>query len=309
MIYRKSIVLVTLLIFMAGSGAAEAVCDSSRVKLQMLGTGGPELFGDRASSSCLVWLDGKARVIVDTGPGSVQQFKQSGARFEDIELVLFTHFHVDHSADFPTYIKGSYFTDRDKDLVVIGPSGNTLLPSSTQFVARMLGAKSGVYPYLSDYLTPADDSPYKVKASTIPWSDRDLQIRTIYKTGDFLVKSVPVHHGALPALGYRIETAGCVLSFTGDMSGRLGQMPKLAQGSDILVAHNAIPEDATGGAANLHMTPSYIGKMAATAGVKKLLLSHLMRRTIDHKDETLELIRKHYKGPASFPIDLDVIRP
>lgn len=294
---------------MMGSEAAVPVCDSSRVKVQMLGTGGPELSGDRASSSYLVWLDDKARIIVDTGAGSIQRFRQSGARFEDVELMLFTHFHVDHSADFPAYIKGSFFTDRTQDLAVIGPSGNALLPSATQFVERMLNAKAGVYPYLSDYLTPTDDSAYKIKASTIPWSDHDLQTRTIYQTGDFLVKSVPVHHGPLPALGYRIEAAGCVLSFSGDMSGQLGRMPALAQGSDILVAHNAIPEDATGVAANLHMKPSYIGTMAATAGVKQLVLSHLMRRTIDRKDETLQLIRKAYKGPVSFPNDLDAIRP
>ncbi|NDP46912.1 MAG: hypothetical protein GZ085_00710 [Sulfuriferula multivorans] len=110
-------------------------------------------------------------------------------------------------------------------------------------------------------------------------------------------------------LGYRIEVAGCVISFTGDMSGRLRQMPRLARGSDILVAHNAIPEDATGAAANLHMKPSYIGEMAATAGVKPLVLSHLMRRTIDRRDETLQIIRKQYTGPVSFPNDLDVIRP
>lgn len=187
----------------------------------------------------------------------------------------------------------------------MGPSGNALHISRNVCWVR----RRGVYLYLSDYLTPTDDSPYKIKASTIPWSDQNLEIRTIYKTGDFFVKSVPVHHGPLPALGYRIETAGCVMSFTGDMSGRRGQMPKLARGSDILVAHNAIPEDATGAAVNLHMKPSTIGKMAAAAGVKQLLLSHLMRRTLDRKDKTLLLIRMRYKGPVGFPNDLDVIRP
>ena len=303
----KSMVLVALLAMLVGSGVTKAACDSSRVKLQMLGTGGPELSGDRASSGYLVWLDDKARLIVDAGPGSVQRFKQSGAKYEDVELMLFTHFHVDHSADFPAYIKGGYFTDRVKDLVVIGPSGNALLPSATQFVERMLGAKTGVYPYLSDYLTPTDDSEYKVKAITIPWSDQRPEIQMVFQSGDLLVKSVPVHHGALPALGYRVEAAGCVVSFTGDMSGRLGQMPKLAQDSDILVAHNAIPEDATGAAANLHMTPTYIGRMAATARVKHLLLSHLMRRTVDRKEETVRFIRKHYLGPVTFPNDLDTI--
>ena len=57
------------------------------------------------------------------------------------------------------------------------------------------------------------------------------------------------------------------------MSGRLNAMPKLAKDSNILIAHNAIPENVTGIAANLHMTPSYIGRMAREANVKQLLLT------------------------------------
>jgi len=101
----------------------------------------------------------------------------------------------------------------------------------------------------------------------------------------------------------------CVISFTGDMSGRLRAMPALAKGSDLMIAHNAIPEDATGIPALLHMKPSYIGKMAAEAGVKKLLLTHLMKRSISRQDETLKLIQESYKGPVEFPKDLDVFQP
>jgi ribonuclease BN (tRNA processing enzyme) len=302
--------LIALLVAIVASGeAAAATCQSERVKLQMLGTRGPELLDARASTGYLLWLDDKARVIVDAGPGTVQRFEASGARFEDVELILFTHFHVDHSADFPAYIKGGFFTDRDKTLNVIGPSGTQFIASADQFVERMIGTRAGAYPYLGDYLDPRAASSYKIKVQTLPWSYEDLSIRTIYDTGDFVIKAVPVHHGPFPAFGYRVETAGCVISFTGDMSGRLGAMPGLARGSDILVAHNAIPEDAVGVPARLHMTPSYIGRMAAEAGVKRVLLSHLMRRTIDIKDETVRLIRQSYKGPVSFPEDLDVVRP
>lgn len=47
-----------------------------------------------ASSGYLIWLDGKARVLIDAGPGSLQRFKQSGADFNDLSVLLFTHFHV-----------------------------------------------------------------------------------------------------------------------------------------------------------------------------------------------------------------------
>lgn len=38
-------------------------CQSDRVRLQMLGTGGPELLNERASTGYLIWLDDKARSI------------------------------------------------------------------------------------------------------------------------------------------------------------------------------------------------------------------------------------------------------
>ena len=306
---RITIFILIVLFFSPVSPVVNAACDSSRVSLQMLGTRGPELFDENASTGYLLWLDDKATVIVDAGPGTVQRFKQSGARFEDVELILFTHFHVDHSADFPTYIKGSYFTDRNTNLHIIGPSGNALLPSADAFVERMFNAVNGVYPYLNGYIDHDAQSDFKIVPHTIPWSEKNLEIRTVYETADYDVKAVSVHHGPLPALGYRIETAGCVISFTGDMNGSLGRMPALARDSDILVAHNAVPEDATGVATNLHMKPSYIGAMAAEAGVKQLVLSHLMRRTINRKDETLRIIRQKYKGTVIFLDDLDVIRP
>jgi len=57
------------------------------------------------------------------------------------------------------------------------------------------------------------------------------------------------------------------------------------------------------------MKPSYIGKTAAQAQVKKLLLTHLMERSIHRTDETLELIHKNYSGPVEFPEDLDSFQP
>jgi ribonuclease BN (tRNA processing enzyme) len=307
LILAKVALLIVLGAFPAGSDAAS--CQGDRVKVQMLGTRGPEFLDDRASTGYLLWLDDKARIIVDAGPGSLQRFKQSKARFEDVGVLLFTHFHVDHSADFPAYIKASFFTDRDRRLYVYGPSGTAFVASAEQFVERMIGSDAGTYPYLGNYLDPAASSSYKIEVHTLPWSLEDVGVRPVHESADYKITAVPVHHGPFPAFGYRIEVAGCVISVTGDMSGRLRAMPGLARGSDILVAHNAIPEDATGVPALLHMTPSYIGEMAAEAEVRKLVLSHLMERTVGRQEETLGLIRRSYDGPVLFPKDLEVIRP
>jgi ribonuclease BN (tRNA processing enzyme) len=286
-------------------------CQSERVKLQMLGTRGPELLsGDtQASTGYLIWLDNKARVIVEAGPGSLQRFKQSKARINDVDLMLFSHFHVDHSADFPAYIKGAFFADRTKDLHIFGPSGSKAVASVEQFVERAIGGKQGMYPYLNAYIDSKKPSSYKIKATNIPWSYSALNIQSVYKNKDIKVQAVPTHHGPFPSVAYRVELAGCVISFSGDMNGRLAAVPDLIKGSDILVAHNAVPEGVTGVARNLHMKPSYIGKLAQQAKVKQLLLTHLMKRSLEVKDQSIQLIKKNYQGKIVFPKDLDIFHP
>jgi ribonuclease BN (tRNA processing enzyme) len=296
-------------VFATSSQTLPNVCQSQRVKLQMLGTRGPELLDNQASTGYLIWLDNKARVIVDAGPGSLQRFKQSGANYEDIDMILFTHFHVDHSADFPAYIKGGFFTDRKKDLAVYGPTGTKFVASAKQFVKRAIGSENGMYPYLGAFIDPDQPSSYKVKVNNIPWSFSDLSIKRVVDKDGIRVTTVPTHHGPFPSQAYRVDLVGCSISFSGDMSGRLGAMPALAKNTDIWVAHNAIPEGATGVAANLHMTPSMIGRIAKEANVKQVLLTHLMKRSLSVKPETLKLITKFYKGKVSFPKDLDIIHP
>ncbi len=320
MLIKQKLSTLALLIYsllIAGCSSAafgqvsSSQCQSKRVKLQMLGTRGPELLaGDtQASTGYLIWLDNKARVIVEAGPGSLQRFKQSKANINDVDLMLFSHFHVDHSADFPAYIKGAFFSDRDKNLQVLGPSGTKFVASAEQFVERAIGAKNGLYPYLGSYIDVNQHSAYHIKTKNIPWSYRDLSMQQVYNKNGIKVQAVPTHHGPFPSLAYRVELAGCVISFSGDMSGRLGEVPNLAKDSDILVAHYAVAENVQGVARNLHMKPSYIGEMAQQAKVKKLLLTHLMKRSLEVKDQSLGIIKKYFKGKIIFPKDLDVFQP
>lgn len=313
MLSKRFLSIFSLLIISNTSNAAGQVipnnCQSQRVKLQMLGTRGPELIDGQASTGYLIWLDNKARVIIDAGPGSLQRFKQAKANFRDVDMMLFTHFHADHSADFPSYIKGGFFTDRDKDLAVFGPTGTKFTTSAKQFVERAIGSKNGMYPYLGAFLAPDQPSLYKIDVTNIPWSYSDLSIKKLVDKNGIKVTTVSTHHGPFPSQAYRVDLAGCSISFSGDMNGRLGEMPTLAKDTDIWVAHNAVPEGATGVAANLHMQPTMIGKIAKQANVKKLLLTHLMQRSLAVKPETLKLIKKHYKGDVSFPKDLDIIHP
>ena len=116
--------LLTLLINSPFVPSADAqTCSGAGVEVQVLGSGGPELQDKRASSSYLVWQDGQARVLIDAGGGSALRFGESGAKMSQLDVILFTHFHIDHSADFPSLIFSSWFEDRNRSLPIVRPSG------------------------------------------------------------------------------------------------------------------------------------------------------------------------------------------
>ena len=297
--WRKALICI---IATTTTGTVSAECQRERMEVQVLGAGGPELGDGFASSSYLIWLDDKARVMVDAGGGSSLNFEKSGARIEDLDAVLFTHLHVDHSADWPVHVKAAFFTDRNRDLPVFGPEGNSLLPAMTDFQQALFG---DAWPYLSEYIESEQISEFKLPATTVsapdhPWQQRLERLK---------LAALNVNHGPLPAVAWRVELGGCVIAFSGDTSARSENLTRIAKDADLLVAHNAIPEQTRGVARRLHMPPSRIGEVANDARVKKLVLSHRMLRTLGAEEETLSFIRRHYQGPVAFAEDLDRFDP
>ncbi len=278
-------------------------CQHSPLALQVLGSGGPEFGDQRASSSYLIWQKGKARLLIDMGGGAALRFEQSGANIEDLSAIVFTHLHVDHSADFPALVKASYFSGRKRDLPVFGPEGNKLLPSMTGFTQALFG-DAGAWPYLGDLFDAASSSDFHFKPAVVKADKKNIQ--PVYKNEQGLeLSAITTHHGPLPALAWRVAIGDIAITFSGDMNGDFKTLEKLAQGSRVLVAHNAVPESAEGTARQLHMPPSTIGEIAEQANVAEIVLSHRMRRTLATEGDTRRFIGKHYEGKVSFANDLD----
>jgi ribonuclease BN (tRNA processing enzyme) len=277
-------------------------CTHKGVELQVLGSGGPELEDQRASTSYLLWQDGRPRVLIDSGGGSALNFGRSGAHVAQLDAILFTHLHIDHSADFPALIKSSYFEERKQPLPVYGPPGNDSFPPTTEFVADFFDAKRGAYRYLADFLAGNDDG-YKLVAHDVSLSAQE--VRTVFKSADITAAATPVIHGGVPAIAWRVTLGGKNIVFSGDTNGNNGNLERLAKDADIFVAHNAIPEGETGAARQLHMPPSVIGRIANVAKVKTLVLSHRMLRSLGHESQTQAQIVKVYQGPVTFAADLD----
>src|ERR1700758_3407387 len=262
--------LVSLLLAFAFlPSAAAQTCGAHGIAVQVLGSGGPELQDKRAMSSYLVWENGQARVLVDAGGGSALRFGESGATMSQLDVILFSHFHVDHSADFPALIKSSWFEDRKRPLPIYGPPGNDFMPSTTEFVSDFFSDK-GVYRYLSELFAPGEQGSYKMQPH------------------DVVADGTPV-----------------MAFHSGDTNGDGEGLVRVAKDADLFVAHNAVPEGVTGVERRLHMPPSVIGQVAQQAHVKKLVLSHRMLRTLGKETETLSEIAKSFPGPVTFANDLD----
>jgi ribonuclease BN (tRNA processing enzyme) len=282
--------------------AAAQSCGLQGVAVQVLGSGGPELQDKRASSSYLVWENGQPRVLIDAGGGSALRFGESGAQMSQLDVLLFTHFHVDHSGDFPVLIKSSWFEDRKRPLPIYGPPGNDFMPSTTEFVADLFGEKRGAYRYLSELFVPGDEGSYKMQPHNVVASTTPV---AVFHSGDLAASAVRVFHAAVPALAWRVEAGGKVMVFSGDTNGEGEGLVRLAMNADLFIAHNAVPEGATGIERRLHMPPSVIGQIAQDAKVKRLVLSHRMLRTLGKEDQTQAEIKKRYLGPVEFANDLD----
>ncbi len=295
---------ILILLFGLFSITANAGCGENGVWLQVLGSGGPEIGDNRASSSYVIWHDGKAKILVDIGSGSMLHFEKSGADTNDLDAVLLTHLHVDHSADLPALIKASFFKNRQQDLPIFGPSGNALMPSTTTFVQKLFGP-DGAYRYLSHYLDGTNS--YTLRPHDI--DTKNTQEQTVLKNNHYQITAVPNHHGPIPGVAWQVVIANKKIVFSGDMNNDRRTLAHLARNADILIAHHAVPEDTKGVARNLHMPPSVIGKIAAQANVKQLVLSHHMLRTLSQTTKSQAQIQKKFIRPLHFADDLQCFKP
>ena len=147
MTHKTSSQLIALVLSVASVACAQqtaAECPpAGGVALQVLGSGGPIADDGRASSGYLLWIDGRSRVLVDAGGGTFLRFGEAGASFVDLEFVGLSHFHTDHSADFPALLKSGNFSGRNAPLTVAGPGQGGPFPGLSSWLDSMLAADTG----------------------------------------------------------------------------------------------------------------------------------------------------------------------
>lgn len=277
-------------------------CGNDGVWIQILGAGGQDLDDGQAGPAYLLFVDNSARLLVDTAPGSSAAFDKAGGRFADLDAVLFTQLSAHHSSDFPALIEGSLAAGRQETLTVIGPDGAEPFPGTRQLVDRLIGA-GGAYPYLAGFLAADGATSYGLNVREVPTESR--RPWTGFRSEHLSLAATAVHHGPVPALAWRVQVGDQSVVFTGDFSNQRNVVAEFAAGADALVIHHAIPEGTRGEASDLYVTPSQIGRIAAQAGVRMVILGHRTTRTRGFETITRTAIEAHYDGPLIFANDLE----
>lgn len=293
------------------------------LSVMVLGSSGPMLQpSGRANAGYLVFTDGKPRLFMDLGAGTFKSLAESGAHVGQVNDILLSHLHIDHTCDVPGVIKGIYFAGREQGephtapIQVYGP-GNAynpkMFPSTVQFMNDLFGSQ-GIYRYLPAFVDGVDGPPalghFGYQAHNLSSIYDGATVHTIVDDNGLVIKEIAVDHYEAPAVAYRIEYKGYSIVYSGDTNSSTNNMIKLAQGADLLIYDTSILDNEPPPISPFHKrhtTPTRLGQVAAAANPRELVLSHLTPVSLPHITAIKKIIRDEgYTGKISEARDLKV---
>ena len=248
-------------------------------RVTILGSGTCVPYARRGPAGYAVEAGGET-LLVDSGSGTLGRLVQAGLDHRHLAAVLYTHTHPDHTADLAPLLFALNYTpgfERGKPLRVLGPQG------FGDFLARLAELHPGIRPrsYEIELVEMADSRFY---------------------LGAITIESHRVEHAGLAAVGYRIETEGITLAFSGDTTYCPG-IVEVARGADLLVieASSPFPDRDPGP----HLTAALAGRIAAEAGARRIVLTHQYPICDEH--DMAALATEHYDGDVVVGEDLMVL--
>jgi len=295
-------------------------------RLLMLGTGGGPIPRVGRSQPAHLLQVGERSYLVDVGAGTARQVVRAGARLGNIDAVFFTHLHHDHSAGLMGFIALDWAGRRQEPLVFYGPPGTQQLVADTVTALR---TGETLYrleiPGLPPIASVFSGKDLDVSGPREVYRDALVRVRAVENTHYSTMKLPMTDHGVDRSYSYRFDLPGRSIVFTGD-TGPSPAVEALARGADLLVselidldsvlASLRRRQAATGvdqqplidHMVKEHLAPENIGRLAAAAGVGRVVLSHIGTapgvEDID-REAILAGVRRHYAGPVSIAEDLE----
>ncbi len=269
-IHRSSFIIHRWLAIAALLGPLTAAA-APRFEAILLGTGYPRPDAEHAGPSTAI-VAGDAWFVVDAGRGVTMRIAATDLKYENLAAVFLTHFHSDHTAGLPDLFETSWqFGRKSRPLELYGPRG----------VARLAHA---MLEFFHDDIHYRRDLLEKHPAAGATIMTHVVREGVVYDHGGVRVTAFAVDHRPVePAFGYRFDCGGKSIVVSGDTR-PTPNLVKFAKGADVLILEAYLPEhflrvDTPEVAARLmryHTSAEEAGEIAAQAGVKTLVLTHLV---------------------------------
>ena len=260
----------------AAAGVLFARQAASKTRLILLGTGGgPRPRANRTASSQVIVVNGAA-YVVDCGDGVARQLAAARIPLPTIRHIFITHQHSDHNLDYGNLILLAWAVGLETRLDTWGPPP---LEKMTRLFLELneydinIRIKDESYPPLAPLV-----HPHEVTGAGV-----------VFNEGPVKVSATLVPHPIVePALAYRFDTPDRSIVISGDTAPS-DNLIQLAKGADVLVheaMHLAGVDRLVAGVPNhpglrQHLLASHtavedVGRVAQEAGVRLLVLSHLV---------------------------------
>ena len=227
----------------AGMSLPEPIRHHRHVRLTVLGSSGGYPGQGRACSGYLLEA-GRHCLWLDAGSGTLARLLDH-CSLADLESAWITHLHPDHWTDLPLAIHALALGagNRSTPLPVFGPSG----------WSASMGAPVR----------------WRLEDAEPVFTAHELRDGLQIASGDIVVEAIAVEHG-LETYGLRVSSKGRTLAYSAD-SRPCEALHRLADGADLFLCEaGTLAEDSP-----LHITPGQAAEVAAGAGVRMLVLTHL----------------------------------
>jgi ribonuclease Z len=234
-----------------------------------------------------VFEAGGAAVLADCGGGSLHRLRRLNVDPLTLTHVVVTHLHVDHAYGLPSLVRQLALLERRAPLAVVCRPEHA---EPIRALLRVFGLweRPGTFPVT---LVPID---LTVGAAA-------------FVSGPLAVRTAPNEHGAMPNFAVRVESGGRAVVYSSDT--RPSQaVVTLARGAGTLVHEATFAErDRTRGRHNAgHSSAAEAGRVAARAGVERLILTHLGAEYHDDPEALAEEARATFGGAVEVAAELAV---
>jgi ribonuclease BN (tRNA processing enzyme) len=220
------------------------------MQLRFIGCG--DAFGSGGRyNTCFHVTGEKLNFLIDCGASSLPALKRNGSKCEDIDLVLVTHFHGDHFGGLPFLLLDAQFSRRTRPLTIAGPEG---------IERRLEQAMEALFENSSKR-----ERRFELQIVT-------LRPETTANLGAVKVTPFAMVHGesAGPFLGYRIETEGRVIAYTGDTEWNEALIP-LGRDADLFISECYFYDRTVKNHLNLKTLQAHLSEIKP----KRLILTHM----------------------------------